>query len=96
MKEALANGRLTGHGTEAESLPLRRQAEALRTPIEVLALAAALSQPWADVVLSGAVTTTQLHSNLQTSATNIPTEGLPDIALTPVEYWSRRGALAWG
>ena len=35
---------------------MKQQAAALGTTTDALALAAALSQPWADIVLSGAVT----------------------------------------
>lgn len=38
------------------------------TTADVLALAAALSQSWADVALSGAVTAEQLSSNLESIA----------------------------
>ncbi|PTL72152.1 aldo/keto reductase [Rathayibacter caricis DSM 15933] len=85
VKEALANGRLVGD----------RAPEAVRrlagTP-EELALGAALAQPWADVVLSGAVTSTQLRENLRTRPAPLP-EGLP--AQDPVDYWADRSALAW-
>src|SRR5262249_14107472 len=55
VKEALANGRLT-EGADAEHLTnLRSEAVSRRATIDSLSLAAALSQPWADVVLSGAV-----------------------------------------
>jgi aryl-alcohol dehydrogenase-like predicted oxidoreductase len=60
---------------------------------DVLAFAAALSQPWADVVLSGAVTLHQLESNLKSLAQE-PSDW-PDIAESPAEYWARRGKLAW-
>jgi aryl-alcohol dehydrogenase-like predicted oxidoreductase len=65
IKEALANGRLTDRA-EGEHLPgLKTEAVARGTTVDALALAAALSQPWADVVLSGAVTAEQLTSNLK-------------------------------
>ena len=47
---------------------LEKEAAAQGTTIDALALAAALSQPWADVVLSGAVTREQLDSNLKSIA----------------------------
>ena len=50
VKEALANGRLAGR----ERLPaLDRAARSLGTTPDAVALAAAIAQPWADVVLSG-------------------------------------------
>jgi len=63
VKEALANGRLTDRANGAHVRALKTEAVARRTTIDALALAAALSQPWLDVVLSGAVTVAQLESN---------------------------------
>jgi aryl-alcohol dehydrogenase-like predicted oxidoreductase len=60
-----------------------------------VALAAALSQPWADVVLSGAVTVDQLGSNLSAVALSQEDGDWPDIAESPSEYWTRRSALPW-
>ena len=53
VKEGLANGRLTGRGDVAALADAAR--ERGLTP-DALALAAALAQPWSDVVLSGAST----------------------------------------
>jgi aryl-alcohol dehydrogenase-like predicted oxidoreductase len=68
VKEALANGRLTDRNAEPDFAPKRALLEhhtrRLGTTIDALALAAALAQPWADVVLSGAATAEQLRSNL--------------------------------
>jgi aryl-alcohol dehydrogenase-like predicted oxidoreductase len=60
-----------------------------------VAIAAAMSQPWADVVLLGAVTTQQLLSNV--SALNLVGRiiNLPSVAQTPAEYWTRRSNLSW-
>jgi aryl-alcohol dehydrogenase-like predicted oxidoreductase len=60
-----------------------------------VALAAALSQPWADVVLSGAVTLAQLESTLDAIELSQKATEWPDIAETPSEYWTRRSALPW-
>lgn len=62
---------------------------------DVLALAAALSQPWADVVLSGAVTRDQLESNVHAIASIRGPADWPDIAESPTDYWTRRSALTW-
>ena len=65
-------------------------------PIDAVAIAAALHQPWAGVVLSGAATSRQLASNLQ--ALDVPqeiTERLPHLAETPEAYWRTRSRLAW-
>ena len=88
---ALAEAKASGWGVIIkESLANGRLAEQ-----DVLALAAALSQPWADVVLSGAVTLAQLESNLNSIASVREPDDWPDIAESPVDYWARRGALAW-
>lgn len=62
---------------------------------DALALAAALSQSWADVVLSGAVTREQLESNLKAIGLIRGPVDWPDIAESPTDYWARRGTLAW-
>jgi aryl-alcohol dehydrogenase-like predicted oxidoreductase len=95
VKEALANGRLTDRADGEHLIALRTEAAAPGTAVDALALAAALSQPWADVVLSGAVTRDQLESNVR-SITSVrqPTDW-PDITESPADYWARRSALAW-
>jgi aryl-alcohol dehydrogenase-like predicted oxidoreductase len=60
-----------------------------------VALAAALSQPWADVVLSGAVTPEQFKSNLNAVALSQKGGDWPEITESPSEYWTRRSALPW-
>ena len=95
IKEALANGRLTERADGAYVKDLRRQAVAHKTSIDAVALAAALSQPWADVVLSGAVSSEQLESNLNAVALAGETVNWPDIAEAPTAYWERRSALPW-
>jgi aryl-alcohol dehydrogenase-like predicted oxidoreductase len=95
VKEALANGRLTDRNVADDIAPLKRYAEAHRTALDVVAIAAALSQPWVDVVLSGAVTVEQLTSNLNGVAFSAPTTDLPATATPPDEYWAYRRTLAW-
>jgi len=95
VKEALANGRLTDRADGAHATTLRKEAAARRTTIDALGLAAALSQPWIDVVLSGAVTTEQLESNLKAIAMSHDSADLPHIAESATDYWARRGTLAW-
>jgi aryl-alcohol dehydrogenase-like predicted oxidoreductase len=93
VKEALANGRLaTG---DAETKDIVNRARRLGTTLDRLALAAALAQPWADVVLSGAVTTAQLTANLSALELNAVPEDLLSLAVPPEEYWNRRKALRW-
>jgi aryl-alcohol dehydrogenase-like predicted oxidoreductase len=64
VKEAVANGRLTPHGRDPATQVLARIAAPHDVGIDAVALAAVLANPWADVVLSGAVTPAQLESNL--------------------------------
>ena len=54
VKEAVANGRLTPAGKPPA--PVTALAAARGVTEDAIALAAALAQPWASVVLSGAVT----------------------------------------
>ena len=95
VKEVLANGRLTDRAVGGHVNELRKQAVALGTTIDRLALGAALSRSWADVVLSGAVTTEQLESNVKALDLVREPDDWPDIAESPQEYWARRSALAW-
>jgi aryl-alcohol dehydrogenase-like predicted oxidoreductase len=95
VKEALANGRLAAMGREQPLLDLAGEYE---LPPDVLALAAVLDQPWADVVLSGAVSSDQLHSNL--AALDVVLDKplrarLRHLAEPPEQYWSERARLAW-
>ena len=62
VKEAVANGRLTPAG-EPPGLVTALATERGVTE-DAIAMAAALAQPWASVVLSGAVTSMQLQANL--------------------------------
>ena len=69
IKEALANGRLTARNDDRwRSLDTRsvleREATRLVCTLDQLALAAALDQPWAYSVLSGAATVEQIASNV--------------------------------
>jgi aryl-alcohol dehydrogenase-like predicted oxidoreductase len=95
IKEALANGRLTDHADGEHLTTLRKEAVGHQTTVDALALAAALSQPWADVVLSGAVTTGQLESNLKALSLVRDATTWPILAETATDYWARRGRLAW-
>jgi aryl-alcohol dehydrogenase-like predicted oxidoreductase len=93
VKEALANGRLTARG---EVPPLRDLAERLGVMPDALALAAVLSQPWADVVLSGASTVAQLHSNVAALELDPGIEPeLVQLAEDPERYWTERAGLPW-
>jgi aryl-alcohol dehydrogenase-like predicted oxidoreductase len=102
VKEALANGRLTGRNSDpafaAQRSLLDRQATRLGTTPDALALAAALAQPWADVVLSGAATVAQFQSNLAALRVLWDTaagQALAPLVEDPLEYWQIRRGLAW-
>jgi aryl-alcohol dehydrogenase-like predicted oxidoreductase len=102
IKEALANGRLTNRQGAAsftgEVGALRQQAERLGVGMDALALAAALAQPWADVVLSGATTIEQLQSNVRALDIGLDPaamRALAGLAEHPVSYWQTRSRLKW-
>ena len=98
VKEALANGRLTVRGSEGRALALEAVATRLDATVDQVAIAAALEQPWADVVLSGAVTVPQLRSNLdafELSLTDAGGELLASMTEDPASYWERRSSLPW-
>ena len=88
VKEALANGRLATPGPATA---------ALGNQPDATALAVALAQPWADVVLSGAATVSQLRSNLGALDGAPPPDGdrLSTLALDPQTYWGERAAMPW-
>jgi aryl-alcohol dehydrogenase-like predicted oxidoreductase len=95
VKEALANGRLTARGDIPELLEL---AERCSVAPDALALAVALAQPWADVVLSGAATVDTLRSNLTALGFELGEPLDPELealAEEPARYWDERAALPW-
>lgn len=95
VKEALANGRLAGR----EPVPaLERAARSLGVAPDVVAIAAAIAQPWADVVLSGAATVAQLRSNLGARTVALGpgvVDELDALGEPAGDYWQRRSALDW-
>ncbi|MEU6244223.1 aldo/keto reductase [Streptomyces sp. NPDC047024] len=95
VKEGMANGRLAGSGAPR---PLREVAEETGLGADAVALALILCRPWADVVLSGAATATQLTSNLHAAAVDLDEDQLARLAALaedPRAYWERRGQLPW-
>ena len=94
VKEALANGRLAG---DAAPRGLVQAARAEGATPDAAALAVALAQPFADVVLSGAATPAQLESNVKGLQLNGEALGLKLKRLTepPGQYWQTRAALPW-
>jgi aryl-alcohol dehydrogenase-like predicted oxidoreductase len=102
VKEALANGILTGRNDDParglRSDALGAEAARLGVGMDAVALAAALARPWADLVLSGAATSEQLGSNLH--ALTCPWDDgsearLSGLTLDAQEYWRRRAGLPW-
>jgi aryl-alcohol dehydrogenase-like predicted oxidoreductase len=86
---------LTDRTFSEDASPLKGYADAHRTSSDVVAIAAALSNPWADVVLSGAATVEQLASNLGAVDFAQTAGDWPAIAEPADEYWARRRSLAW-
>jgi len=80
VKEALANGRL---------------AVGEHAPGDAGALAAALHQPWAGIVLSGAATAGQLDSNLRATQTAADPVRWKYLAMPSHRYWQERSQLPW-
>lgn len=94
VKEAMANGRLARQAPA----PLVEAARALGATPDAFALAAALSQPWADVVLSGAANADQVRQNARAAGLRVDARVLDDLralAEEPERYWKARSQLAW-
>ncbi|MBP2704015.1 aldo/keto reductase [Microbispora sp. RL4-1S] len=95
VKEGVANGRLTARAAPAALAEAARERGA--TP-DALALAAALSRPWAGVVLSGAASPGQLRQNLAATAVAWDDDleaRLSGLAEDAEHYWDTRARLAW-
>jgi aryl-alcohol dehydrogenase-like predicted oxidoreductase len=98
VKEAMANGRLGPRGDDAARTILEPIAHAHGVHLDAVAIAAALANPWADVVLSGAVTPEQLRSNaaaLHLALDEVRVAELASLAEPPAAYWRTRSRLAW-
>jgi aryl-alcohol dehydrogenase-like predicted oxidoreductase len=102
VKEVLANGRLTPRNQNPDFASQHRQlaqvAAIQGTTIDALALAAALAQPWATVVLSGAATIEHLQANVAALGVVWDEEtavSLSDLIETPADYWHIRSQLTW-
>ncbi|MGD8195372.1 aldo/keto reductase [Herbiconiux sp. P18] len=92
VKEVLANGRLTTGAGSPAALGL---AEADGQPLEQLAIGAAVAHPWADIVLSGAVTRAQLRANTVARVPEVDEQRLAGLAEPADAYWSARSARDW-
>lgn len=89
VKEALAGGELARLETdELADLAVGLDGAAL-------ALGVARAQPWADIVLSGAVTISQLRKGAAASPREIDAEMLGRWAGDSDDYWRRRAARPW-
>jgi aryl-alcohol dehydrogenase-like predicted oxidoreductase len=94
VKEVVANGRLAPGGADS---PAARRAGELAATLDVavdrLAVAAALAQPWAWCVLSGAVDAAQVASHAAAAGLDLPPDvvgELGTLAEEPAAYWSAR------
>jgi aryl-alcohol dehydrogenase-like predicted oxidoreductase len=100
VKEAVANGRLAAPPAVGDTTAKRAAAIAadLDIGLDQLAIAAALAQPWADIVLSGAVTIEQLDSNVGAAGVRLSVEVLDELAALaqpPADYWAERSHRPW-
>lgn len=98
VKEALANGRLAGRALASESRRLHDVAKRRGAAMDAVAIAAALANPWVDVVLSGAATVDQLRSNVDALSLSLSAderEVLAGLAEPAERYWGSRQTLAW-
>ncbi|TDD70592.1 aldo/keto reductase [Actinomadura darangshiensis] len=94
LKEVLANGKLAVQPpADMQSLASKKNVQP-----DALALAAALGQPWADTVLTGAVSPAQLVANLGAAQVSLDAgelEALAGLSIPPERYWAERSALPW-
>jgi aryl-alcohol dehydrogenase-like predicted oxidoreductase len=104
VKESLANGRLTqGNRNHDEMIyplvaKIRQLAESRGTTLEMLAIAAALARPWANVVLTGAATVEQARSSIAALELGYDAEieeMLRPVAVSSSEYWRARSSFGW-
>ena len=95
VKEPLANGRLAPDGDQPALLAA---AAARGVSADTLAIAAALAQPWANIVLSGAVSVDTLQSNLAATPELWDAElaqlAAP-LAIPAAVYWHDRSRRPW-
>jgi aryl-alcohol dehydrogenase-like predicted oxidoreductase len=97
VKEAVANGRLAP-GERDTSPRAVEFADRLGVPLDQLAIAAALAQPWAWCVLSGGVDPAQVASNAAAQEVQLPADvlnELSELSEEPAGYWAARAARAW-
>jgi aryl-alcohol dehydrogenase-like predicted oxidoreductase len=102
VKEVLANGRLTTRNNDAAFVAKRSLLEEVAAeagvPLDALALAAVLAQPWADIVLSGAARSSHLLDNLKALSVvwnEEMDERLAGLTEPEEQYWETRSQLEW-
>jgi aryl-alcohol dehydrogenase-like predicted oxidoreductase len=100
VKEAVANGRLAPGGQDGSPGATRaaQLAAGLGVPVDQLAVAAALAQPWTWRVLSGAVNPLQVASNTAAASLRLTEETLAELATLAepaAAYWAARSSRAW-
>lgn len=102
VKEVHANGRLTPANERSDDARLRARLDEIAAraglTVDQLAIAFVRAHGVADVVLSGAATTTQLASHAAAIGTTLDAEilaALAELRETPEVYWRTRGTLAW-
>ena len=98
VKESLANGRLTSRSADQSPVEVAEIVQELGASVDQIGIAAALTNPWADVVLSGAVTVGQLQSNVRAIAVKLSSSHvrtLAALAEPPRDYWAKRATLLW-
>lgn len=102
VKEALANGRLTNRNPDPGFAPklaiLQQEAARFDSSVDAIALASCLVQPFADVVLSGAVTAEHVQGNVNSFLLNLDGEAMTRLAALaePAQsYWATRKNLPW-
>jgi aryl-alcohol dehydrogenase-like predicted oxidoreductase len=100
IKEAVANGRLApGGDATGPGSPLGAAAAAAGVTPDAIAISAALGQPWATIVLSGAVSAAQLQSNVAALRVAAPSWFAGELTETMAEsaasYWAERSARPW-
>src|SRR6185503_8124932 len=99
VKQAVANGRLAPGGADSPGAHrVAKLASEADTTADALAIAAALAQPWAWRVLSGAVDPAQVASNAAAADRALPetvAAELAGLAEDPEAYWAARSARPW-
>jgi len=102
LKEVLANGRLTSKNEDPEfgeqQQLLAEYAQKAGTGIDAWAIAAAMAQPWAHIILSGAAREDHLRSNLNALGIQrslYDTEWEKRLRENTIQYWKNRKSLAW-